>query len=265
MYSTLQLAGKYISYYRRALNRKGHGVHSPFVFDFIRNVLNNGAGYAQPSDVEEIRYKMLRDETLIDVLDLGAGSRTDASARRQVSQIARTALKPEKYASVLYRLVCHYQPQTIIEFGTSLGITTAYMATAQPAAQVITVEGSPSIARLAGKNFEALGLKNVRQVAGDFDQVLPGLLSELRTVDVAYIDGNHRYEPTMRYFHQLLDKRTDGSVLVFDDIHWSREMERAWNDIRQHPEVRYTVDIFALGFVFFRNEFRIKQNFMVRF
>jgi len=53
--------------------------------------------------------------------------------------------------------------------------------------------------------------------------------------------------------------------LVFDDIHWSAEMEKAWLEIKSHPSVQYTIDIFFLGFVFFRPDFKVKQNFSIRF
>lgn len=265
MYSSLQLARKYIRYYLQAYNGKGHGMHSPFGFDFILNVLNNKSHYHPPASIEALRQMLLQDDRVLEVEDLGAGSRVDASKQKAVRDIARAALKPRKYAQVMYRLVRHYQPQTIIELGTSLGVTTAYLAAANPGAQVITIEGSEAIANVAQENFQSLGLQNIRSLQGNFDVVLPTILPSQPAVDMAYIDGNHRYQPTMDYFHQLLPVIHEYSILVFDDIHWSAEMERAWEEIKGHPAVHYSIDIFFLGFVFFRKEFKVKQQFCIRY
>jgi predicted O-methyltransferase YrrM len=182
-----------------------------------------------------------------------------------VKQLAQTALKSKKYARLLYRLVKHYQPQTIIELGTSLGITSSYLSAANPRARVISIEGSASVAETAQENFQQLGLRNIELINGNFDDILPDLLKNLDQIDVGYVDGNHRYEPTIRYFLQFLHKSHNDTILIFDDIHWSAEMERAWEEIKAHPSVRYTIDLFFLGFAFFREEFKVKQNFTIRY
>jgi predicted O-methyltransferase YrrM len=265
MYSSLQLAFKYLQYYRTAMNGKGHGMHSPFVFDFILSVLHNRHGYAPPSCLESLRKKMLADNRQLSIIDLGAGSRVAVAKSRTVKHLAATAIKPPKYSRMLYRLVCHYQPATILELGTSLGLTTAYMAAANPKAQIITVEGSSDIIEIAKENFAALGLANIQTVEGNFDDVLPQLSHQGRGFDLVFIDGNHRYQSTMNYFHQLLTTTHGNTILVFDDIRWSKEMEMAWAEIKNHPSVRCSIDIFFMGFVFFRSEFREKQDFVIRF
>lgn len=265
MYTSLQLARKYLKYYLNAHNGSGHGMHSPFVFDFILHVLNNKGGYKADPRIEELRAALKKDQRLLTIEDMGAGSRTGATQQRKVSQLAGSALKPPKYARLLYRLVKHYQPQTILELGTSLGITTAYLATAHEGGRVVSIEGSAAVAGVAAGNFASLGIRNIQLCTGNFDTVLPAVLEKLPLVDLAYIDGNHRYEPTMRYFEQIVKKTGSHSILVFDDIHWSEEMEMAWEEIKSHPSVQYSIDTFFLGFVFFRKEFKVKQHFMIRF
>lgn len=265
MYSNITLAKKYLHYYLTAANGKGHGMHSPFVFDFIRRVLSNGNGYAPPSTIEALRKTLLHDPRTITVEDMGAGSRNGGSKQKKVKDIARAALKPRKLAQLLFRLASHYRPRHIVELGTSLGLTTAYFSAAVPDAQVITIEGSAAVADIAQENFRQLDRHNIELHTGHFDQVLPGILERFPVIDMAYVDGNHRYAPTMDYFRQLLRAADENTILVFDDIHWSEEMERAWTEIRQHPEVTYTIDIFFLGFVFFRKDFKVKQDFMIRF
>ena len=265
MYNSFQLAKKYFNYYLHASNSKGHGMHSPFVFDFILNVLNNKSKYQPPQEIEPLRKQLLNDKRVIEMEEMGAGSRTSSSNQRMVRQIAKSALKTKKLAQVLFRLVKHYQPKTIVELGTSLGITTSYFSKANPGSSILTTEGNKSIASIAKENFQKLNCNNIQSITGNFDDVLPSVINQLSSIDFAYIDGNHRYEPTINYFHQFLSKSGTQTILVFDDIHWSKEMQKAWEEIKAHPSVQYTIDIFFLGFVFFREEFKVKQNFTIRF
>ena len=165
----------------------------------------------------------------------------------------------------MFRLVKHYQPKNIVELGTSLGITIAYFSKANPLANIFTIEGSETIAEIAKQNFQKLGCLNIQSLVGNFDDLLPTVINQRPMVDFAYIDGNHRLKPTLNYFEHFLTKANNNSILIFDDIHWSKEMEEAWEKIKAHPSVRCTVDIFFLGFVFFRQEFKEKQNFTIRF
>ena len=240
-------------------------MHSPFVFQFILHVLNNKSGYLSAKEIEDLRRELQQDERLLTIEDLGAGSRVSSTKQRTVQQLAKAALKPPKYAQLLFRLVKHYQPQIIVELGTSLGVTTSYLANANPAANITTIEGSKAVAEIATENFSRLGFKNTQLLQGNFDDLLPSLISHLPSVDLAYIDGNHRYQPTIDYFHQFLSKTHNNSILVFDDIHWSKEMEQAWEEIKSHPSVKCSVDIFFLGFIFFRSEFKVNQHFSIRF
>lgn len=264
-YSTIHLAGKYIAYRFRALNGKGHGMHSPFVYDFIRRVLNDRQEYPVYRRVEGLRKEMLKNHNEINVLDLGAGSTTGAGSNRKISAIARNAAKPSKYGQLLFRLAHHYQAKKILELGTSLGISTSYLSLAQPEGSVITLEGSPEIAQQAAANFNRLELKNITQVLGNFDDTLAQVLQQIQSVDLAFIDGNHQLEPTVRYFNEILAYCHNESIIVFDDIHWSAGMEEAWSQIKQHPSVRTSIDLFFVGIVFFRKEFREVQHFEVRY
>jgi predicted O-methyltransferase YrrM len=265
MYNKLQLSIKYLHYYLTASNRKGHGMHSPFVFDFITKVLNDKTNYPAYRQVEDLRKQLLKNETLLSVEDMGAGSVISKTNQRSVASIVKHAAKPKKFGQLLYRMVKTYQPQSIIELGTSLGITTSYLSLAKPDVKIITMEGSPAIAAAAKENFKELKLDNVSLVKGNFDHTLSSILSDLACVDFCFIDGNHRQEPTARYFQQLLPRINNESILIFDDIHWSKEMEQAWETIKEHDAVRCSIDLFFIGIVLFRQEFKEKQHFKIRF
>lgn len=265
MYSKFQLAKKYLSYYLNAYNGQGHGMHSPFVFDFIINVLNDKTHYPAYQQVEGLRKQLIKDQKILTIEDFGAGSTVDKTNQRSIASIAKNAAKPPKYGQLLYRMVNYYQPQTIIELGTSLGITTSYLSLARPNASLVTMEGASSIAEKAEQNFRTLNLENVTIKKGNFDNTLPAVVGSLSSVDFAFIDGNHRREPTERYFQRLLPVLNNNSIIIFDDIHWSSEMEQAWKSIQQHPAVRCTIDLFFIGIVLFRQEFKEKQHFAIRF
>jgi len=265
MYSPLQLAVKYLNYLIIASSGKGHGMHSPFVFEFITKILNDKTVYPEYEKVETLRSQLLNDNRVLEVEDFGAGSTVDKKNNRRISSIAKNAAKPKKFGQLLFRMIKHYQPATILELGTSLGITTSYLSLAKPEARLITMEGSKEIADKAKQNFKAIELKNIELIEGNFDDTLSSVVRGLSSVDFAFIDGNHRREPTERYFKELLSKTNNVSILVFDDIHWSSEMEAAWEAIKNDAAVTCSIDLFFIGIVFFRKEFKAKQHFVIRF
>ena len=265
MYSPLQLAIKYFNYWITASNGKGHGMHSPFVFEFITKILNDRTAYTEYEKVEALRDQLLNDTTVLEVEDFCAGSAIDKKNKRSISSIAKNAAKPKKFGQLLFRMVKRYQPKTILELGTSLGITTSYLSLAKPDARLITMEGSKEIADVAKQNFNAIELKNVELIEGNFDNTLSFVVRDLSSVDFSFIDGNHQQEPTERYFKELLSKTNNDSILVFDDIHWSSEMEAVWETIKKNPAVTCSIDLFFIGIVFFRKEFKEKQHFVIRF
>lgn len=265
MYSAFKLASKYFSYYLTASNSKGHGVHSPFVFDFITNVLNDSRQFYAYQELEQLRHDLLSNKKLLSIEDFGAGSTVHKSNQRKVSDIARSSLKPKKYGQLMFRMVDYYKANNIVELGTSLGITTAYLAAGNLKGQVYTFEGAKQVAEVARQNFEKVSLNNIEIIEGNFDNTLQSQLNKISRIDFAFVDGNHRKEPTIQYFEQLLAKASEHSVFIFDDIHWSKGMEEAWKYIQQHPSVTLTIDLFFIGLVFFRKEQKVAQHFAVRF
>lgn len=265
MYSAFQLFKKYIRYRLQASNAKGHGVHSPFVYDFIRKVLIDKRKFYAYDAIEAGRENLLKDKRVLHIEDFGAGSRLKKTNQRTISEIAHSSLKPKKFSQLLFRIINHYAPENILELGTSLGITTAYLASAKENAIVHTMEGSTEVAAIAKSNFESLGLKNIRIITGNFDDTLPAFVEEQERLDLVFVDGNHRLEPTLCYFEKILTKTTENSIIIFDDIHWSEEMEAAWATIQQHCSVTVTIDLFFIGLVFFRKENKVKQHFSIKF
>ncbi len=264
MYSPFQLTKKYLKYYVTASNGKGHGVHSPFVFEFIKYVLNDKTVYECYTPIEKLRKHLLGNNDVIEVEDFGAGSTVIKTKNRIVKSIAASSLKPKKYSQLLFRIVQHYKKVNVLELGTSLGTTTAYLASAANAT-VTTMEGSKNIAAIASHNFSLLALNNIEIIQGDFDCTLHAYLSANKKIDFVFLDGNHRKAPTLKYFEEILMYAHEETFFVFDDIHWSKEMEEAWEIIKQHEQVTLTIDLFFIGIALLGKNFKEKQHFAIRF
>ena len=260
---------KYLNYRLKAKTK--HGVSSPFVFELLTKVFPARVYNQKLDQVEDIRRELLSSKQIITIKDLGAGSRVNNSWQRKVASIAKHSAKSPAQAQLLYRIVEFLKPANMLELGTSFGLTTIYAATANPDGRITTIEGCPETAKIARETFVRLSMKHIDLVEGNFDEVLPKLLTQFTEhriprsgVDYVFFDGNHRKEPTLKYFVQCLPYINNETVFVFDDIHWSKEMDEAWEEIKKHPQVRLTIDIFHMGFVFFRQE-QTKEHFIVKF
>lgn len=252
---------RFLRYLFRSTN--AHGIHSPFVFELYTKIIRAKAVEPEFAEIEMLRQRLLTDRRKIRIKDYGAGSRINTNRERELGDIAHNSEKPRRIARLLFRLVRRFQPQTIFDLGTSLGLTTLYFAKAAPQARVLTFEGCPETAAMAQTNFGELNAPNVEIVVGNLDETLPTAVAQTARIDFAFFDANHRYEPTVRYFETCLTKAHDASLFVFDDIHWSEEMEKAWSYLQAHPRVSVTVDLFFIGLVFFRKT-GPKQDFTLR-
>ncbi|RAJ00298.1 methyltransferase family protein [Chitinophaga skermanii] len=257
------LAQKFVRYFFGRGNR--HDVHSPFIYQLADEVFRDTHPKPAYAPVEALRNRLLHDNTVLQVTDLGAGSLTGASKSRKVNEITKNAAKPAKFGQLFFRMIQQYNVRNVLELGTSMGISTSYMASANPNTTVYTIEGCPNIAQKAKENFESVGLKNIRQFVGNFDDVLGDVLKEMPQLDFVYIDGNHRKLPTIAYYEQCLEKAHDNTVFIFDDIHWTDGMEEAWEVIKAHPRTQVTVDLFFIGLVFLQTDFKAKQHYTLKY
>lgn len=258
----IRFAKDYLSHRLRAKTR--HGTHSPFVYRLVDQVIYDFDNKKVYDLVESQRRELLSDSRVINVTDLGAGSHVNNNRQKKVSEIAENALKPPKLAQLLYRLVNDLQPKNIVELGTCLGITSVYLKNAVPNADFYTLEGCTETAAVAKEGFEKAGLPDIRQVIGNFDDTLPGVIEQLDKIDFLFVDGNHQKEATLRYFEWCLPKVHEDTLLIFDDIYWSEGMKEAWAAIKAHPQVRVTIDLFWIGLVYFRKG-QVKEDFVIRF
>jgi len=240
-----------------------HAVHSPFLFYFYITAIYTQKQFYCFEAIEKLRNKALLIKNNILVSDLGAGSSTMKGHKRCISDIAKTSTKNAKISQLLFRLIWLSKSKNILELGTSLGFTTSYMASVNSSSKVVTLEGCPEISKFAQQNFDKLNLKNISLINGPIENTLEESLRVLKKVDFAFIDANHRYEPTIKYFHQILPFVHDESILVFDDIYWSVEMKQAWEAIKNHHQVTISIDLYHCGILFFRTN-APKQHYILK-
>lgn len=252
----------YLIYKKNAVGK--HGVHSPFVFDLMRQVFDKNDIFYAFKPIELIRESLKLDNTVLLIEDLGAGSKKNASNKRTVRQLIKNSAKAPKYGQLLFRLANYIEADNILELGTSLGMSTLYLANSRRYSKIYTLEGSEEIAKTAKDNFNKMKLKNIELIKGNFNKTLKPLLDKLTKVDFVFFDGNHKEKPTIEYFEKCLTKIHNNTIFVFDDIYWSEEMTRAWETIKSNNKVTTTIDIFEMGIVFFKAELP-KQHLVINY
>jgi predicted O-methyltransferase YrrM len=240
-----------------------HGTHSPYVYQFLEQILYQNVSEESLNKIEIRRADLLKDQRQIEITDLGAGSQQNNNRIKTIQRIAKSALKQPKFAALYFSIIKSFKPENIIEIGTSLGITSSYMAMASPQ-KVYTLEGCPNTLSIAKETFKVLQINNIETILGNFDDSLPVLLAKLNQVDFIYFDGNHTKSATLHYFNLALNKANENSLFIFDDIYWSEEMIDAWEIIKADPRVSITIDLYFIGLVFFKKG-QAKENFTILF
>ncbi|MEM6967644.1 MAG: class I SAM-dependent methyltransferase [Bacteroidota bacterium] len=257
----LKALRRFLRYFFRADTY--YQVHSPFVYEFATEVLEDEREYYIFRDAENLRFLLSKNHTEIQTTDFGAGSVANNGKIKSISDIVKNSASRPWQCQTLFRLVNHYKPKTMLELGTSLGISTLYQSQAALNARFITLEGDPQLAELASYHFEELKITNVKLIEGRFEKTLDPALRELQKVDYIFMDGNHRITPTLEYFELCLNYAHNDTIFVVDDIHWSEGMELAWNQLKAHPKVTLTIDLFHMGIIFIRKEQKTEEHFIL--
>ena len=253
------------SYFRHLLSsRSRYRVHSPFVFELIREALKDKGRHDYPQSIEELRKELRKDRGVFLKKDFGTGGMNGTGYPVSTRAIATGSSSSRRKGRLLYRISKYFQPRTLIEMGTALGIGTAYLASASPGARIFSLEGCPELANRASSHLRRLKITNVEILEGEFSESLSVILTSGLVPDLVFIDGNHKKEAVTSYFNRLLPYVHNNTVLIFDDIHWSREMSEGWSEITGNPRVTVSIDLFHTGLVFFRKE-STKQHFVIRY
>jgi predicted O-methyltransferase YrrM len=260
----LEVVAGYLRHRFRAQSK--YHLHSPFIYEFYKEVLKDAHLYTQYRVINRLRKELGTASRFIKRKDLGARCRDFPSDQRfvRVKDLVHHASVSRKKGEFLFRLIHYFKPATILELGTSLGMSAIYFGLAAPGSRIITIEGCIDSANLARENFEKAGLENIEVITGTFEEKLEVALAGMPSPDLVFFDGNHKKEPTLNYFKTCMRHVHPGSIFIFDDIHWSSGMEEAWREICRNPGVRVTIDLYFLGIAFFRDELS-KEDYSLKF
>lgn len=254
-----QLTKRWLKWFWQARTR--HDLHGPAAYRFAEKILEDDRQFYAFPQIETLRDWLLEDQRQIKTEDYGAGSLVNQHWKRSIADIASHTLVAPWFGECLFRVVNEYQPENILELGASLGISTAYLAAARRKIPVFTIEGNSQIYAQALRNWDWMQLDNIEAVNARFEDALPDLLARMERLDLLFLDGDHRSEASLRYFEQCLSKSHSGSIFIIADIHWSEDMETAWRQMKTHPSVRLSIDLFEAGFLFFDPAIKTKQDY----
>lgn len=249
----------YIKFLTKATNQ--HGVHSPFVYNFVTKCLYDKTKYTEYSTLKSYRNNLKESKVELEITDLGEGSKVLGTKKRKVSAMVKASSSSKKESQLLFRIAKYFKFKTILELGTSLGMGTYPLSLANKTSKITTIEGCANTSAFAQSEIKKQNIKNIEFITGSFTDTIPYLTTD--KFDFIYFDGHHNKDATIQYFEALLPKIHNDTVFVFDDIYWSKGMTEAWEYIKNHKAVKVTVDCFHLGFVFFRRE-QVKEHFKIR-
>ena len=258
------LVTRFIEYKIKADTR--YKIHSPFVFDLINKVFRDKEYKNDFALLDPFVHELKDSKAVIETTDFGAGAgQSDYKVYlKPVGKIVKERSHTISRLHLMYNLVRYFKPDNMLEFGTAAGVSSLYLKKGLPGSRMITMEGCPGLSAISRENFSKMNIQNIEIANGNFDVLLDEILKRFDKLDFVFFDGNHRKEPTLDYFNRCIDKADENTLFLFDDIHWSKGMEAAWNTIKEDERVSITVDIFWFGLVFFKRGV-VKQNFIVKF
>jgi predicted O-methyltransferase YrrM len=189
--------------------------------------------------IEAERARLHDDRSDLQGEPLGVVARRDSTSKRRCQAMAA--------------LVASTGARSVVEMGTAVGISSAYLAAALEVSgggRVITLDLSPQRHTVAGDLHERLGLADLVETrTGSFADTLEAALADAAPIDVLFIDGHHQHEPTVQYYEQARPHLAPGAVVIFDDIRWSDGMRTAWAEVRAAPQSAVVADLGPTGWI----------------
>ncbi|MCF8236593.1 MAG: class I SAM-dependent methyltransferase [Saprospiraceae bacterium] len=241
MFKLIQL----FTYYWQA--RTAYSMHSPLLYSFCREVLDDRRSFYAFEEIEIWRYHLLHESSELHVVDLGAGGQDALDQNRIVSSIAKTSLSPPWKCRYLFRMVLWWKPDLLLEFGTSLGVSTAYLAAASIHTPLITVDGSDSHLQLARKGWNKLGLDHIEEWNLSFQQAIQRIPWDQHGRILIYLDGDHRPARVLEILQTIQEKTRHPFLVIIDDIRWSDDMWAGWQEWRSAFQSGAWLDLYQVG------------------
>lgn len=227
----------------------------PIVNELFTEVIDNKRNYYALDKMDTLRSHLKRNQSKVQHTDFGAGSQFNTKEKTVASFVNSSASNRYK-GEVLFHLARKFKAIKILELGTNIGLGAAYLASANKASNVITLEGCPNLSEIAKTIFSSIQMKNIEVITGKFSDTLTQACQKLDSIDLAFIDGDHNYHATLDNYNTIKPYLHEKSIVVLDDIYWSDEMLKAWKEIKSTSEVVMSVDIFRMGILFFDSDIK---------
>lgn len=246
-------------------SRRWDYFHSPYLFQLFTFCCDDSNHLGGFEKIEGVRAALLASQEMINLHDYGAGHQGKTNRKEiSISTIAQQSLSTPFQGRFMARLGRFHKPQKIVEFGTSLGISAAYLATGSPGCEVLTIEGDPMVGAKAISVFKMLEIKNIELINDTFESCIMNRIQSIDRIDLLFLDGNHRKKALVTYYHALKKLCHENTIIIVDDIYWSAEMTSAWQEIIREKEITQSVDCFQFGLLFFSPHFLAKEHHRIR-
>ena len=247
---------EYIKYRWNA--RTLHGIHSPFIFDFMEKASKLRPNVRDEMVIKNFVFKQRRNRKKLEIKDYGAKSKK-LDQYRSIDQIFKTSSSFGKNGILLFRICMHFKPQNILELGTSIGMGSLYMHLANPKSRLISIEGCPETHSIAKDNLKTYPIELINNT---FKNAIQTFSQE--KFDLVFIDGHHNGKALLEYMDALMQYTHDNTIFVLDDIRWSHSMLDSWNKLSGAQTYHLSLDFFRMG-VLIRRPQQMKENFILRF
>lgn len=241
-----------------------YGIHSPFMYEFVTKVLPHRSS-PEGAKIEAIRKELARSSEMLEITDFGAGygGKQESVIRKTMKEVVKSSARSRREGELLRRIMAFYRPEETIELGTNLGFSSLYLKSGFPETRLRSVEGARALVEQARRNFEKAGYTaDLRHQ--EFDAFLSQFSVHPQPVNLFFLDGNHRYEPTVKYCKIMMEYLGPNSIIILDDINWSEEMRAAWETVKEMEAVTVTADLFVMGIAFVKRN-QAKEHFRLRF
>lgn len=254
----MNIVKEYLGYISNA--KKRHGIHSPFVYDFTDKCLSRNVDENTLKSFKTYKKALKNDPTIINVKDLGAGSKK-LSNKRKVKSIYAVSSSGDKYGKLLYKIAAHYQPKNMLELGTSLGVGSLMLASGNPKGQLHTVEACPETLKVATKNLENHQISNITFYNAAFKDYIE---QNTTIFDLVFIDGDHKSDRLLELLALLDSYIHDETLIIIDDIRWNIDMFEGWKKIINDNRYNLTIDLFRMGIIAKRKH-QQREHFVIRY
>ena len=240
------------NYLLMSRHRKGHGIHSPYLFRLITEVIENKGHFSVYPLLKEAQVNV-RD--MIRILDVESYRQLNPTVKGFRPKWAwKQHLLPERFDRLFFRLVNEFQPQSTSFYGSTFGTTLLALALADRRRRVKAQVENDHFRSFSRRLVEAYEVRNI-DLTGE---------GSVDASDFAVVLNPTDPDKCDEILAQIFAGKDFHGVAVLCGVHTSPEMEEVWSRHKVNPVVRVSLDLFEMG-IFICREGLQKENFVLRF